>query len=80
MCLSCALTRSDVYEPLWHTAGQDGASGLAKPISPPPAPPKTYKIEDFVLLKVLGKGSFGKVSTESLISFSKDLVIGMKYL
>lgn len=52
---------SAVYEPLWHTAGPEGGSNAAKPASPPPAPPKAYKIEDFTLLKVLGKGSFGKV-------------------
>ncbi|XP_041458610.1 protein kinase C delta type-like isoform X3 [Lytechinus variegatus] len=41
-----------VYEPLWTTDG---------PPERPTAPPPKYSIDDFMLQKVLGKGSFGKV-------------------
>lgn len=63
-----------VYEPLWHTAGPQGASNVAKP-NAPPDPPKTYKIEDFTLLKVLGKGSFGKVMLAKLKNTNRHFAI-----
>ena len=49
----CSSYRA-VYEPLWTTDG-----------GPPdrPVAVQKYNIDDFMLQKVLGKGSFGKVSS-----------------
>lgn len=53
-----------IYEQLWDVigAGQPDAEkdDQGRPV-PKPRPIK-YKITDFTFLKVLGKGSFGKVS------------------
>ena len=49
-----------IYEPLWDAIGiPPEKDSTGKPI-PAPRPVK-YKIDDFTFLKVLGKGSFGKV-------------------
>ncbi|XP_067934448.1 protein kinase C delta type-like [Watersipora subatra] len=54
-----------IYEPLWDAIGlPPDKDEHGKPI-PAPRPIK-YKIDDFVFLKVLGKGSFGKVMMAEL--------------
>ncbi|XP_071486841.1 protein kinase C delta type-like isoform X1 [Diadema antillarum] len=55
-----------VYEPLWTTDG---------PPDKPTSPPRRYAIEDFQLLKVLGKGSFGKVMLAQQKGTSKFFAI-----
>ncbi len=56
-CISICYYRA-IYESLWETV--QPAQDKDKPIPQQPTV-KTYKIADFQLLKVLGKGSFGKV-------------------
>lgn len=60
-----------IYEPLWEALGgvhrAAGASTAGSDGKPSPAPRmKKFTLDDFVFLKVLGKGSFGKVMLAEL--------------
>lgn len=65
-----------IYESLWETV-RPTPDKDAKPSEdlPPQAAVKTYKIGDFQLLKVLGKGSFGKVMLAQLRQTEKYFAI-----
>lgn len=55
-----------IYEQLWDViGGQSDKDESGRPV-PKPRPIK-YKIDDFTFLKVLGKGSFGKVRPSLLL-------------
>ena len=69
----CFPLHRAIYESLWETV-RPTPDKDAKPSEdlPPQAAVKTYKIGDFQLLKVLGKGSFGKVSKVDKLIISTD--------
>ncbi|XP_033116575.1 protein kinase C delta type-like [Anneissia japonica] len=65
-----------VYEPMWEVSSPGGGGGVTAPVQQPATlPTRTYRIEEFHLQKVLGKGSFGKVMLAQLKGTQKYFAI-----
>ncbi|XP_071960952.1 protein kinase C delta type-like [Antedon mediterranea] len=65
-----------VYEPMWETSTPGEVRGAGEEAQQAATlPTKTYRIEEFHLMKVLGKGSFGKVMLAQLKGSQKYFAI-----